>query len=152
MTIVGTFQTMTEPQTRVEKTIGETYGPAMKITDPDEADAYLGELVATLRQRRPEMSEYEALTQERANLGYFAGYYDFETRERVEELFHCAHPIFGPIAGGQPTAEEAFNPAALAIGWFGHDWSALMAVGILISVGITFQIGLRILRRFGYEW
>ncbi|TXH09637.1 MAG: hypothetical protein E6R03_16465 [Hyphomicrobiaceae bacterium] len=39
----------------------------------------------------------------------FAGYYDSETRERVERLFKCEHPIFGAIATkGQPTAELAF--------------------------------------------
>ncbi len=29
------------------------------------------------------------------NLGYFAGYYDQETANRVKKLFLAVHPIFG---------------------------------------------------------
>jgi len=47
--------------------------------------------------------------------GYYAGYYDHETRERVERLFNCTHPIFGDAATHQPTAEESLN-AGLAMG------------------------------------
>ena len=46
----------------------------------------------------------------KSNLGYYAGYYDNETRARVEKLFLCEHPIFGSIKeNGAPTPEEAFN-------------------------------------------
>ncbi len=49
----------------------------------------------------------EAEEIERANLGYWAGYYRPETRERVERLFRCAHPFFGSIAEkGPPTPEQ----------------------------------------------
>jgi hypothetical protein len=52
---------------------------------------------------------------ERHNLGYFAGYYDNETRERVERLFKCSHPIFGSIAkNGAPTAKEALAAGMVA--------------------------------------
>lgn len=30
-------------------------------------------------------------------MGYYAGYYDAETRERVERLFGAVHPIFGSV-------------------------------------------------------
>jgi len=45
----------------------------------------------------------------RSSLGYYAGYYSNETRERVERLFKCAHPIFGSIrTEGAPTFQKAF--------------------------------------------
>jgi hypothetical protein len=43
---------------------------------------------------------------ERVNLGYFAGYYDTETAQRVLTLFKAAHPIFGTVA---PTPEQALE-------------------------------------------
>src|SRR5438270_427355 len=47
---------------------------------------------------------------ERDNLAYFAGYYDDQTRQRVETLFKCAHPVFGSIAeNGPPTTKQAFQ-------------------------------------------
>jgi len=42
-------------------------------------------------------------------VGYYAGYYDKDTRVRVEKLFKCNHPIFGSAKDGTPTQEEAFN-------------------------------------------
>jgi hypothetical protein len=88
-------------------TIGEAYGPAMKITDQAEADAYFKILVRYSMDQGIETRE-EAEELNRANLGYFAGYYDNETRERVERLFKCSHPVFGKIAeNGPPTPEQA---------------------------------------------
>jgi hypothetical protein len=91
----------------------DKYGPAMGITDQAEADAYLAACVEhTQRATPPELGSVmpaplaEAI--ERSNLGYFAGYYDNETRERVERLFRCEHPVFGSIAkNGPPTPEQA---------------------------------------------
>lgn len=89
------------------KTLGDLYGPAMQITDQQEADEYLDALIRdTMEHGRTYM---EAMAIEKSNLGYFAGYYDHETRLRVERLFKCAHPIFGPAANGAPTAKEAFD-------------------------------------------
>lgn len=46
----------------------------------------------------------------REALGYVAGYHSNETRARVERLYRCAHPIFGPIAEcGVPTPEQALR-------------------------------------------
>lgn len=100
-------------------TIGEKYKPAMEITDQESADAYFMELVAhNLKCRRREGEppiQPEAEKVERHNLGYFAGYHDSETRERVERLFKCSHPIFGSIAtNGQPTAKEALLAGMVA--------------------------------------
>jgi len=90
-------------------TIGDKYGPAMEITDEAQAAAYFERCVEhTMRLRSCERSEAERI--ERENLGYFAGYYSDETRERVERLFSCSHPIFGKIGKvGAPTPEEAFQ-------------------------------------------
>ena len=95
-------------------TIGEKYRPAMEIKTQEEADNYFEDLVEhnlAMRQRREEIPDVElAKKVERHNLGYYAGYYDSETRERVERLFKCCHPVFGAIAEkGQPTPEEAFE-------------------------------------------
>lgn len=95
-------------------TIYEKYGPAMAITDQAAADAYFEECVQHNLESRRMRGEAEDRKQaeyvERANLGYFAGYGSHETRARVERLFRCSHPVFGPIAAnGPPTAEEALR-------------------------------------------
>jgi hypothetical protein len=90
-------------------TIGQCYEPAMKITDEAEAATYFAQLVDR-QMRLGKVTRAAAEKIERQNLGYFAGYYDNATRERVERLFKCSHPVFGSIAEkGAPTPEEAFN-------------------------------------------
>ncbi len=97
-----------------EVTLGDKYGPAMEITDQAKADEYFEKLVdhteeLRVRDGRP-VNRESAAAIERINLGYYAGYYDNETRERVERLFKCSHTIFGSIAKkGPPTAIEAFE-------------------------------------------
>ena len=94
-------------------TIGDKYGPAMSIMDQDEADAYFGRCVEhTMAYAADE--EYKtregAEALERQNLGYYAGYYDTETRRRVERLYRCSHPVFGSVEQfGKPTAAAAFQ-------------------------------------------
>ena len=89
-------------------TFGDKYNPAMKITDQAAADAYFEQCVKHTMSFNHSRAEAESI--ERENLGYFTGYYDDTTRERIERLFHCAHPIFGKIAeNGPPTPEEAFR-------------------------------------------
>ncbi len=89
-------------------TYGLKYDPAMKITDQAAADVYFEKCVQHCMSHGRTCAEAEKI--ERSNLGYWAGYYDHETRERVERLFKCAHPIFGKIAeNGAPTAKEAFD-------------------------------------------
>jgi hypothetical protein len=83
-------------------TIGQKYRPAMGITDQAEADRYFEECVAHTMRHGASREKAEEI--EKHNLGYFAGYYSHATRERVERLFRCAHPIFGSIAeNGAPT-------------------------------------------------
>jgi hypothetical protein len=84
-------------------TIGEKYGYAMAITEPAEAASYFEACVDHSESFHPSREEAE-----RINIGYYAGYYDAATRERVERLFSCAHPVFGAIAQrGAPTEAEA---------------------------------------------
>ena len=80
-------------------TYREAYSPAMEITEQAEADTYFEALVD--RQARVfEVPHEQAKRVERSNLGYYAGYYSEETRRRVERLFRCQHPVFGPAAAG----------------------------------------------------
>jgi hypothetical protein len=83
-----------------EVTIGDKYRPAMEIIDQDEADKYFEDLVEHTMSFGEVRQEAERI--ERINLGYFAGYYDSETRARVEKLFNCAHPVFGSIEKNRP--------------------------------------------------
>ena len=87
-------------------TIDEKYDPAMKITTQAEADAYFEECVQEIMAWGKTREQAESV--EKQNLGYYAGYYNEETRLRVERLFRCSHPIFGAAANGIPSAEEAF--------------------------------------------
>lgn len=89
-------------------TIGDRYKPAMEMQTEAEADEYFEALVEHCMSFGKTRKEAESI--ERSNLGYFAGYYDHETRERVERLYKCAHPVFGSIAKhGAPTPEEALK-------------------------------------------
>jgi hypothetical protein len=97
------------PEGKPILTYGEALGPAMKITDSDDAAQYLAAYVAYLEPhvRRDRADGKTAAEIARINLGYYAGYYDSDTRERVERLFSCAHPVFGRASAGAPTAAEA---------------------------------------------
>jgi hypothetical protein len=86
-------------------TIGEKYEPAMRITDQEEADDYF-EILVIHSMRAFNKSRAEAQQLERHNLGYFAGYYEFDTRRRVSALFNAPHPLFGDT---QPNPETAFE-------------------------------------------
>ncbi len=90
-----------------EITIGDKYKPAMEITDQTQADSYFEMCVERCMSFGKTRDEAESI--ERQNLGYFAGYYDHSTRERVERLYGCAHPIFGKASVHTPTAKEAFD-------------------------------------------
>jgi hypothetical protein len=97
------------PENKKTLTYGDCLHPAMKITDEADAQQYLADYVAYIGDK-PRKEGLPAEQIALNNLGYFAGYYDNETRERVERLFKCSHPIFGSIAKrGAPTAEEAFE-------------------------------------------
>ena len=87
---------------------------AMKATTKDEADLVLMNYTLRLQTKWKKTPE-EASRIAKENIGYYAGYFSNETRERVERLFDCAHPFFGKISEkGPPTAEEAFR--------LGQEW------------------------------
>lgn len=99
------------PEGKESLTYGECLGPAMKITSEDDARQYLAAYTAFIQRHLDAVPRPDGMTAEqiaRANLGYYAGYYSDETRERVERLFGCSHPVFGNIAAGKPTPEQAF--------------------------------------------
>lgn len=87
-------------------TIGDKYGPAMEITDQAEAIEYFEACVRHCMGHGKDRAEAEKI--ERSNLGYYSGYYDGETAQRVFRLFNCSHPIFGTSLS-RPTAQEAFD-------------------------------------------
>lgn len=85
-------------------TIGEAYKPAMEITEQDKANEYFEALVERCMRFGKTREEAESI--ERQNLGYFAGYYDSETMERVNRLYRTTHQIFGST---MPSPEEALQ-------------------------------------------
>lgn len=89
-------------------TIGEIADRACKITDQAEADAYVEALIErAVRLYGQSREEAESII--RHNFGYWGGYCSDETRARLERLFKTKHPIFGAIADGKPSADEAFE-------------------------------------------
>ena len=94
-------------------TIGEKYRPAMEITDPFIAGVYFERCVRHCMSFGVEREKAEQT--ERANLGYYAGYYSSETRARVEQIFMCAHPIFGALSENRPqNIQQAIDAGMLA--------------------------------------
>jgi hypothetical protein len=98
------------PENKTLLTYGESLGPAMQITEQSDADQYKEAMIQFGMNLTPTVSREKAESVCNQNLGYYAGYYSEEVRERVERLFNCSHPIFGSIKErGQPTHEEAFK-------------------------------------------
>lgn len=107
------MSTKFNPENKSSPTYGECLGPAMKITDQADADQYKLEYIAHIQGFLDTEPNENGMTAEQianTNLGYYAGYYDTTTRERVERLFRCAHPVFGAVkdGGGNPSPEAAF--------------------------------------------
>ncbi len=92
------------------KTIGEVYGPAMKITDQDEADIYFEQLVTDAIINSPGISHQAAKDQELANLKFYAGHCDDETCQRVVQLFFHLKPS---LTRTQKKINKAFESAAV---------------------------------------
>lgn len=97
-------------------TYGEILRPAMEITDEEEAGRYFEDMVKYHQHFSPELTLERVVEIARSNIGYYAGYYNEETRRRVAKLFSAFHPIFGD--NFSPTPEEAFAAGmAAAKGW-----------------------------------
>ncbi len=88
-----------------EMTIRDKYAPAMEIADQAEADAYFERCIQHTMTFGADRLEAERI--ERINLGYYAGYYDAETQERVNRLFKTTHPVFGDVRPTPGCALEA---------------------------------------------
>lgn len=89
-----------------KSTAGELYRPAMEITEQTYADRYFADLMDFMALHGKVGGVAEGILKQ--NLGYWAGYYDNETRQRVERLFKCAHPVFGSVEHrGAPTPGQA---------------------------------------------
>lgn len=88
---------------------------AIAVETQEAADAMFERLVQEAMRENDNMDRAEAIETVKDNLGYFAGYYDNDTRARVERLYRCAHPVFGPIATTKPpTADEALKLGMIA--------------------------------------
>jgi hypothetical protein len=75
-------------------TIGEKYGPAMKVKTEAEAREYF-EACVRHNMAASNHTREQAERIERVNISYFAGYFNHATQARVEKLYGAAHPIFG---------------------------------------------------------
>lgn len=108
------------PENKTQLTIAECLAPAMEIKEQIIADEYMKDYISYLDNEiawtveactaivNGDFRSAESLA--KTNLAYYAGYYDDATRERVERLFDCGHPIFGKLSEmGTPTGEESFQ-------------------------------------------
>lgn len=68
-------------------TIDECYAYAMEIDNQSDADTYL-ELLIENNMRYFQTSYTEAMDYERANLAYYAGYFNTEIQNRIQRLFN----------------------------------------------------------------
>ena len=101
------------PENKETLTYGECLGPAMEITEQNDANQYLADYVSYIQKaidKKPRDDDKTALDVAKINLGYYGGYHSNETRIKVEKLFMTQHPIFGSIEKNRvPTAQEAFD-------------------------------------------
>jgi hypothetical protein len=86
------------PENKDSLTYEESLSPAMKITEQEDADQYFKDYVEWMTKNFKDADgKYTPEEVCKINLGYYAAYYDLETRERVERLFITRHPVFGAL-------------------------------------------------------
>lgn len=88
------------PENKETLTYGECLEPAMKITTQEEANQYLEDYTKFIQKWvdiEPNQKELTAKQIALQNIGYWTGYYDRETANRVMKLFNTVHPIFGTL-------------------------------------------------------
>lgn len=91
-------------------TIQDKYSQIEKIKTQEEADAFFLNCVMQTMKVKPELSVDEAVDIEKENIGYFSGYLGQEHQQRIEILFRCVHPIFGPYEESKNiTPDQAFK-------------------------------------------
>ena len=86
------------------------YDDLLKVATQDEADVCLKKIIQIIVSKDGK-SPREAKKLAKANIGYWAGYYDEETARRIWKLFRTEHPIFHKR---WPKPEEAFR---LGVKW-----------------------------------
>ncbi len=95
-------------------TVGNKYKVVSGIDNKEDADSYLSVLVEhciRLAAKTGEsLSEEAAINIEKDNIGYYAGYFDTVSQQRIFELFDTEHPLFGRIT---PTNEQAFKAGGM---------------------------------------
>jgi hypothetical protein len=90
---------------------GDKYWPAMKVQTEAEAQEYLEACIEHC-MRVANCTRAEAERIEKANIGYWTGYCDHDTADRVMRLFDCEYPYFGR---DHPPLEKGFA-MGLALG------------------------------------
>jgi hypothetical protein len=79
-----------------ETTFEKIFDLAMKyIDDPVRSKEFYLEYFRMIKEAEPLMSDAAVNARISDNLGYYAGYYDVETRKKVREVYGAVHPIFG---------------------------------------------------------
>lgn len=86
-------------------TYGDILGPAMEAQTVEEAADFFRAYVAYILRFHSE-SQARAEYVVRTNIGYWTGYCDGATAERVLRLYDVSHPIFGR---SKPTMEQALE-------------------------------------------
>lgn len=88
-------------------TIEELYGPAVKLAMEDSPDAkeYFDALVDQLLKDES-INRQDAVEIVKSNIGYYAGYFSNEARQKVWDVYGSSHPIFG---NEFPSAKHAFE-------------------------------------------
>lgn len=79
-------------------TMRETFELADSIAKEgieSKCEQFLIEYARSIIEANEKVTTYEeALNIAKSNLGYFAGYYDRETYERINEAYGAVHPVF----------------------------------------------------------
>lgn len=98
------------PNIKENATVGDLYDVAITIAkegDKDKAQRYFNALVEHCVATTKEGIEFEEAKKiTHSNIGYWAGYHEKGTIEKVHEVFGSAHPVFGKET---PNASDAFN-------------------------------------------
>lgn len=105
--------TQFNPDNKTSLTYGEVLNPIFKITDPADAKQYKAAYIRWVKDTvsREDLLGKTAEQIVNSNIGYYAGYGSAEDRVRIESLFLCSHPVFGPAKDGIPTNEEVYQNA-----------------------------------------
>lgn len=98
------------PNIKAGASIGEIYNPAIELAksgDTEKAERYFNALVDHVKENSTEDLDLRgAIKIVHSNIGYWAGYFEKGTIEKVYEVYGSSHPVFGT---SHPTSSEAFK-------------------------------------------